>query len=495
MITNQRKRYSKKQSALLTFLAASFAKLSSLISTLIFTPMLFSGLGGDKFGTLQFALRMSAFGGLSNLGATSYLKIRLNGLLHEDPDDLRGEARKAIGDCLAQWLIFSPVALAWCWLGVYLVGLRIDASHGEIWAIALLFLLVPIGQLLSIPNVALFSSDQGYRAPVMNAALGVLGVAIGAIAVQQGFGLLAVAIGYLSAQCIGGLYSLHLARRHLPWFGATMRQKLIDKTQLIGSLGASASSLTFLGLQQVEMAAIGFTEPMAMAGILAISAILITATELLLRFYINALTPVMATYAHQSKGEFDEHRALGISISILYMFSSLFIVGWTELICYYWIPSSEILPRSFICLILIASYARSLAQYDGFLLDQKRDFYKKIWLALTLVALPVLGACWISDGILSIGYFWIIPACLTIYSLSLRRLACGTFTPSDFLQIFLFLALLALEWFVFENLQLLLATGVSSIFTAASLAALWLSPTGRQLYDLVRSQSFSMRSA
>lgn len=490
MSINPNRRLSKKKVAFFTFLSASFAKLSSLISVLIFTPLLYSGLGGDKFGTLQFALRMSSFGGLSNLGATSYLKIRLNGLLHDDPDDLRGEARKAIGDCLIQWLIFSPIALAWCWLGVHLVGLRADASYSEIWAIALLFLLVPISQLLSIPSVALFSSNQGYRAPFVNAALGVVGVGGGAIAVQLGFGLFAVAVGYLAAQCIGGLYSLYLARRYLPWFGATKRRKLVDRTQLVGSLGASASSLTFLGLQQVEIAAIGFTEPMAMAGVLAVSAILITATELVLRFYINALTPVMASYAHQRDG-FSEHRVLGLLITLLYIMSSFVVVGWTALICSYWVPSSPVLQRSIICFVFVTSYARSFAQYDGFLLDQQRDFYQKIFLALILVAVPVIGTCWISGGILSVKYFWIIPVCMLTYSIALRKLACGAFTLGDFLSMALLLLLLAFEWYVFENFDLFLATGISSIAAAASVAALWFSPTGRLLWDLVRSRSSS----
>jgi accessory gene regulator protein AgrB len=150
-----------------------------------------------------------------------------------------------------------------------------------------------------------------------------------------------------------------------------------------------------------------------------------------------------------------------------------------------------VLERSIICFVFFTSYARSLAQYDGFLLDQKHHFYRKIFLALLIVAIPIIAVCWISGGILSIEYFWIIPACFVIYSITLRNLACGAFAPSDFLSIALLLVLIVLEWYLFENLDILLATGISLIAITVGLVAVWFSPSGRKIRALIRSRHSS----
>lgn len=485
-------KFSAASRVALTAAANLLGKGAGVLAFVLFTPLLFNGLGERLFGVYQFALRLATFGGLTNLGASSYLKIRLNELAHAGAAE---EKRTAIGQCLLQWLALSPLAAAWCALAVILAGGVTPLSGSLLIAVIVLVAVTPLTQLMSLSQVALLSEGLGYRGAIVSALFAFAGSLIAAVVAWRTGSLLGVAVATITTTALTGLYWLRLSSKLLPWWGVTFPSVKALIWSLRPSALAALASLCYLGLQQAE--ALTFVVATGAEGLsqLVISCALVYIIELMTRFTATASSPALSTAIVQGGW-----RSLSVVrreaidyTTILYAVAASPILVLGPHVIGLWIPNAPQLSPYVVAAILLTSYFRVLAQFDGIILDQLKRFGHKVVFALLLVATPLFAATYLQPEIWLAGGYWLLPITMALYAITVARdlnrtVAIGGITaqtrwliPSVAIALTLCLSRYA------EGLgqDLLLSGGLS----VATFIAIALHPSGRRILEKLVSRA------
>lgn len=401
--------------ALYTGMATLVSRGANILLLIVLTPFLFAGLGERLFGIYQLTQRIAQFGGLSSLGASTYLKIRLAEMY---TDQGVTERRKAIGDCVMQWLALLPLLVLWMIVSYAMVSGRTAVAGSQAVAVMVLVILTPLAQLLSIGNIALFTHHLGYVGVPLWAGIGICASAAAAAAAYLGYGIEGVAIALAAGTLLNGLSSLALARKLLPWFGLewpTLREFLRN---LGKSLSASLASLVYLGLQQLEALIFGLGAGPVILARLVLTVIGIQCLDIVVRSFIGAGAYAAAPFVRD--GQSARIGALRSeahgNIVVLFTIAAPVIIGLTPVVVPLWINDAVLLSPWIAAAILLTSMFRLLAVFDAALLDQARDFHWKNAAATAAVFVPgaALGLI-LYWGVAPEGWYWLLPASMGLY--------------------------------------------------------------------------------
>jgi hypothetical protein len=392
----------------------------------VLTPLLFAGLGERIFGVYQLTQRISQFGGMTSLGASTYLKIRLSELY---ADESVHERRKAIGECVLQWSVLLPVLLIWLVVIFHVISGRASLTDGQEVAVIVLIFLTPLAQLMSIGNVALFTHHLGYIGVPLWTGITLASSAGAAAAAYFGLGLEGVAVALTAGTLLNGITCQILARNLLPWFGLEWPRFRGFLGSLGKSLGASIASLVYLGLQQFEALVFGLgAGPVSLAR-LVLTVIGVQCLDLLVRSFIGtaayAVAPLVRDRATRRLSALRDE-AHG-NILFLYTLGAPIIIGMTPVAMPYWIANVTLLSPWVAAAVALTAMFRLMAAFDGGLLDQARDFHWKSLAAVATVLVPgtLLGVLLFRD-MEPTGWYWALPvsmaACYVLTALRCRRI-------------------------------------------------------------------------
>lgn len=412
--------------AVFTALATLLSRGANIFLLILLTPFLFAGLGEKLFGIYQLTQRVSQFGGMASLGASNYLKIRL-AEMYADED--AQERRKAIGDCIMQWAILSPALALWIFLTYQLISGRTGVSGSQAVAVMVLITLMPLGQLLSVGNIALFTHHRGYMGVPLWTGIAICASALAAAAAYLGYGIEGVAAALAAGTLLNGLSSLVLARKLLPWFGVewpSLREFLGNFGK---SFGAAVASMVYLGLQLFEALIVGLGAGPVVLARLVLTVVGVQCLDTVVRSFIGTAAYAVAPLVRERQAE----RIASIRVEAHGNIVSLFavagpaVIAFTPVIIPIWIRDAVLLSPAIAVAILLTSMFRLLATFDAALLDQARDFHWKNVAAAIAVFSP--GA---ALGLLLFwraapdGWYWLLPASMGLYwvlvALRCRRL-------------------------------------------------------------------------
>ena len=370
--------------AILTSLFLALGQIVGVATYLLLTPILFQYLGERAFGVYQFAQRLSAFGGFTNLSATTYLKIRLSALRRLPEPDPK---RLAVGVCVVQWALWLPAMLIFLGVATQLAVGREPVSGPESWAVTAIVALVPIAQLLSIPNVALFSSNLGYKSVPVAPLAAILSALMVYAGVRAGLGLAGVAGAMYLAAAFAFVITYRIASRHLDWFGVNWPSWRDVRSSMRGNVGASVASFSYMALQQIEAVSFGLLFGPAALGRLVISGAPVHFLELVVRQFINASIPALAPLVRERACE--RLQALrteaALVITLLFMFAAAPVILLTKPFVGLWVGSDAFLSAEVVVALFLVANWRVLAHFDILLLDQAEDFFGKALVLLFVV--------------------------------------------------------------------------------------------------------------
>lgn len=238
-----------------TNLLVQIARLAALY---VATPVLVSGLGGALYGAWRMVLETTSYLAIGDAGGVNALRWTLAQTLSDD--DVAAK-RRQVGAVLIIW---SRVML-----GVMVVGgaitalapwiIRVEAVHTQAVMVAtgLMVLNFGLASLVTLPNAVLWGMNLGYSAVPLRLFNAALPAGLGALAVLAGFGLPGVAAAQLVASIVLGLSMWALARRRLPWFGASRPQPGETRSLLGVSLWLLAWMVVRKGLTNADILVIG----------------------------------------------------------------------------------------------------------------------------------------------------------------------------------------------------------------------------------------------
>lgn len=250
----------------LTF-ASSFAQqILKVLLAFIVTPILISGLGRTLYGAWLMIQQILGYLAFADLRPMSALKFWLSVNQHKPESE---EKRKTIGAAMLLWAFALPIFLILCsvivWLSPVLIPSEPDVS--AIVRLALIIALVTtfIDRLFSLPGNVLRGQNLDYMAFVQNVITVILSSVLAVVAVIYGFGLPGVAFSTLVTSVVSGLLLFIVARRVIPWFGASLpsRPEFFEFCRLSWWLFFSAVASLLLLATDIYLAGLLFTSSMA----------------------------------------------------------------------------------------------------------------------------------------------------------------------------------------------------------------------------------------
>lgn len=368
----------KKESTkvIATSLTSLLNKSLGVLIMVFLTPFLFHSLGERLYGIYIFTQKLSLFGGVSNFGATSYLKIRLCSLPREGAD---AECKKTIGECVAQWCFLLPLLIAFVVVVMQLISGENQLSTTQYIAVFTLVILTPVGQILSIPQVALFSQGLAYKGTLISVLCTALGALLTVLLIWAGLGLEAVAIAMASTMLISFFAMARLASRELPWFGIARPEGKAVLKSMKYSIGASMASLSYLALQQYESLVFGVAMGATIVGKIALTGFIVHLLELLVRIFLQSSLPSLGQLiARGEEKELAQIRSKTQStINLVFAAFLLPFALMTKPVISIWVSSDAYLSFGLVCVIVVLSQIKLLIQFDAQLLDQSNSFYRK----------------------------------------------------------------------------------------------------------------------
>jgi O-antigen/teichoic acid export membrane protein len=381
---------------------------------LILTPLYLTALGADRFGMLQFTQRLAIFGGLTNLGATSFLKIQLSALSKDGGDSQR---RALVGECLQQSIILLPTVAIYCVVGLLVLSNGTELSAADACAIVLLLAVTPLSQWFSIPQVALFAHGLGYRGGLITTVVATVGQIAAVGLAWCGFGLPGVAIAMSASAIIVGVWSAVVARRHLPWFGVEWPAWRAAVKGLGRSSGAAIASLTYLGLQQVEVLTYGYARGASELGRFVLTCVIVSLLETALRMAIAASPPGIAhSILRRDTARIGRIREEFYAVAaVIVVMAAPLVIAFGPILVNLWVQRPVSLGREILVFALCLAAFRGPAQFDAMLLDQAGHFHRKTIYAVLTVFVPAMLLAATEVEKLVPYWYWMIAAGVAAY--------------------------------------------------------------------------------
>lgn len=206
--------------ATLNMAAAILDYGARLVVGFIIAPVLVSRLGDVVYGVYQTLGRLVGYATPAGGRPSQALKWTI--ARHQHSGELE-EKRLQVGSAIAVWLVFLPPLAVFggvlAWLSPVLLGLP-DPMHLTVRiAAGVLVVHLVLENLLLIPQSVVQGENLGYKRLGTSAAIVVLGGGLTIAAAVLGLGLIGVTAALLATTAMTGLLWLHVARRHVAWFG------------------------------------------------------------------------------------------------------------------------------------------------------------------------------------------------------------------------------------------------------------------------------------
>ncbi len=207
--------------ATLNMAAAMLDYGARVVVGLIVAPVLVSRLGDVVYGVYQTIGRLVGFATPAGGRPSQALKWTIARHQHSDAYD---EKRLQVGSAVAVWLVFlPPLAIAGgvlAWFAPELLGLP-DSMHLAVRVAAgLLVVNLIVENFTLIPQSVVQGENLGYKRLGTSALVVIAGGGMTIAAAEAGWGLVGVAGALVATTLLTGLLFLHVARRHISWFGA-----------------------------------------------------------------------------------------------------------------------------------------------------------------------------------------------------------------------------------------------------------------------------------
>ena len=213
---------SLSRKASLNALAAILDYGARIIVGLVVQPILVSRLGSLMFGVYQTLGRLVGFATPAGGRPSQALKWTI--ARHQTSEEYE-EKRLQVGSALAVWVLFlPPLALVGgilAWLSPLLLGLP-DDLHTEVRVAAgLLVADLILVNLLTIPQSVVQGENLGYKRMGVSTLVVLVGGGLMILAAEAGWGLVGVSAAVVATTVLTGLVFLRVARKQIPWFGAS----------------------------------------------------------------------------------------------------------------------------------------------------------------------------------------------------------------------------------------------------------------------------------
>lgn len=229
---------------------ASLTALASLLDyfvkagvTLVITPILVSGLGRTLYGVWEMLGRLVGYMAAADGRPTEALRLVISQQQAADP----AVNRRSVGAALMVWVLMLPlvgvVGGILAWLAPSLTHAPPESRYDVRIASILLVISFLFTSLSTIPESVLRGMNLGYKRMGLQASLSVIGGALAAWAVHEGFGLTGIGASQIVRAILIGVCFWFLVRKYVPWFGVVRPEKKNVKGLLGMSVWLSVGEL------------------------------------------------------------------------------------------------------------------------------------------------------------------------------------------------------------------------------------------------------------
>ncbi|HEX8618827.1 MAG TPA: hypothetical protein VF911_14685 [Thermoanaerobaculia bacterium] len=258
--------------AALTFVSKILQHGARLATQFLVTPLLIQHLGMPLYGAWMIIQQTIGYLALGDIRPMSTLKFALSVRQHIDDDE---EKRRLVGAALSLTLYTLPVLLLLggviTWLAPHFIHLAPEHASALRITMAIAVASFILDRLLTLPSNVLIGMNLDYRSMGMSAASVVVSGALMIGAVQAGYGLPGVAIAVALGTILYSVGRYFVARRAVPWFGASRPTRSEVKEFAKMSGGISLIGFGHLVMSATDVLLIGMVLGPAVAGMYAVT--------------------------------------------------------------------------------------------------------------------------------------------------------------------------------------------------------------------------------
>jgi O-antigen/teichoic acid export membrane protein len=211
------------QKASLNMLASVLDYGARVAVGLVLNPLLVSRLGDLAYGVYQVLGRLIGYATPAGGRPSQALKWTI---AHHQHSTEYEEKRIQVGSAIVVWLAFLPVLAVAGAVLAWFAPLLLDVPESLVLTVrvaaGLLVVDLILTNLLTIPQSVVQGENLGYKRMGLSMLVVFAGGALMATAVLLGAGLVGVTASVAATTLLTGLLFLWVARRQVPWFGASM---------------------------------------------------------------------------------------------------------------------------------------------------------------------------------------------------------------------------------------------------------------------------------
>lgn len=249
----------RTERAFLTSISHLLNMGTSLIVSLLVTPVVVNWLGMEQYGAWVMAAQLIGYIALADLNPMNSLKLKLGVQQHLENYP---EKRRLIGAAVVIALGLLPLFVFFSFIAAYLAPMAVKSNSFNAWdfqkAVFVLGINLSITALANLPPIVLRAANLEFKGMGVRAGGSVLlGIADISVVLLNG-GLTGLAVNRLVYTGLLGVWHLRIAREAIPWIGASFPSvtdmRSIFSISVWGTLGALAnvvgrnSDLLFIGM-------------------------------------------------------------------------------------------------------------------------------------------------------------------------------------------------------------------------------------------------------
>ena len=314
-----------KQRAYLNSVTSVIDYGARLLTSLIVTPFLVSGLGSTLFGVWKVLGQFTSYANMADIRITEVLKWSIAKNREAIPDE---ELRNYVTATFLILLIIVPLLLmagsVIVYYSPYIAGID-DTKYITTIRIAssLLILSFIINKVFGVFESVLRGMNLGFKRMGLRALLFLFGGGLQIIAVLNGYGIITLALIQVIITICIGLTIFVIVKKNVPWFGWGK----IDLKRSFSFLKISSwfmgSSLAKMILLNTDKVILGF-----------IASPLIVTQYVITEYLVKSVSGVIKNIIHGVKPGIGKFLGLNEKNSLLKIRSFIHLISWTMFISF-----------------------------------------------------------------------------------------------------------------------------------------------------------------
>lgn len=378
-------------------LAASYVNfvVVAVVGVLV-NPLLLGALGPLMFGVWKSLQKYLDFATLADGRAAQALKW----IVASRTTLTDAERRRDVGAAIIVWVRWLPVtalvaaALAFA-MPLLIKGIPDDVRSAAYAAAAVLAANTVLAGLLAVPDAVLVGVNQGYKSTlVTTAAFAISNAAMVGVAVA-GWSLWSLALIVLIAAGVNSAVTLLIARRAVPWWGAT-RPSTADLRRVFGysswTIGWVLVDKLFLTCELIVIS--------VMVGALGVTQY--TFTTFIMQFVLSialvtasGFMPVLGS----TLGASEATTAAGLARSVRHLVVGVAVLGSSAVLAVngafvgLWVGGDQFLGTTVNALLVVCGLQLALIRVDGQILDVTMRIGPKVVVGLLSSAGGIAAGC------------------------------------------------------------------------------------------------------